>query len=110
MIQKLLMACLFVATASSCGLFIRAVSVASTSKITDVDTEGRTDVPSPYNEDNVIFKTNRAFVYAVDQLQKGRYLRFKIEMLVIPGSFNSKETRIKYNYYYNPADLDPLEL
>lgn len=75
-----------------------------------IDTEGRTDVASPYNDNNLIYKTNRTFVFEVEQRQGNRHIRFLLDMVVIPGAFNRNETKIKYKYHYQPSDLDSIEL
>lgn len=94
---------------SSCGLAIHLVSSGDTSE-EELDTEGKTNIHSPYNENNLIYKTNRVFVYEVNQTFRNRHLRFLLDLVVIPGSFNRNETRIKYKYHYNPEDLNAMEL
>ncbi len=76
----------------------------------EIDTEGKTGIASPYNDNNIIYKTNKSFMYEVDQVQTDRRLKFNIEMVVIPGAFNMHESRIKYKFYYDPKDLDSAEL
>lgn len=94
---------------SSCGFII--LKVAENKELKGpMDTEGMNNIASPYNEDNEIYKTNRVFVYEVRQKQKDRYLKFQLELLVIPGAFNLQETKIKYKYHYDPRDLTVQEL
>jgi hypothetical protein len=94
---------------SSCGLILHMVVVNSKASKGPLDTEGRTDIESPYNSDNEIYQTNRTFVYQVNQKDKNRNLKFQLELVVIPGAFNLKETKIKYKYHYNAADLTEQE-
>ncbi len=75
-----------------------------------MDTEGMTNVESPYNADNEIYITNRTFIYEVRQKEKNRNLKFQLELVVIPGAFNLQETKIKYKYHYDPNDLTEQEL
>lgn len=75
-----------------------------------MDSEGMIEIVSPYNEDNVVYQTNRTFIYEVDQHQKNRHICFQLELLVIPGAFNWEESKIKYKYHYNPSDLTQQEL
>lgn len=95
---------------SSCGLALHIVSSRANQNAEINDTQGKTNVTSPNNEDNAIYKTNRIFCYEVEQTQKGRHIRFALDMMVIPGSFNANQSKIKYNYHYNPIDLDTSEL
>lgn len=74
-----------------------------------LDTEGSTDIPSPENSDNVVYKTNRVFVYNVTQTSATRELKFKIEMIVVPGLYHG-DTKVKYKYHYDPKDLTANEL
>lgn len=108
MIKNTLFFALFIFLFSSCGLLIHLASYQAINE-KELDTEGKTDIASPYNDNNRIYQTNRSFVYEVEQWQH-RYLKFFVEMVIIPGSFNRNETRIKYKYHYNPADLNVDEL
>jgi hypothetical protein len=94
---------------SSCGFIILKVAEGKEMK-GPMDTEGMKDIESPYNSDNEIYKTNRIFVYEVNQKEKNRNLTFELELLVIPGAFNVQETKIKYKYHYDPQDLTAQEL
>lgn len=108
--KKILIPGLFICMLSSCGLVIHMVSTANSQDRTEMDTEGKQDVPSPYNDNNILFKTNRTFCYQVEQIEKGRHLFFGLDMMVIPGSFNLNQSKVKYKYHYNPLDLDSNEL
>jgi hypothetical protein len=94
---------------SSCGFIILKVAENKEMK-GPMDTEGMQDIASPYNSDNEIYTTNRVFIYEVNQKEKNRDLKFKLELLVIPGAFNLQETKIKYKYHYDPHDLTAEEL
>jgi hypothetical protein len=94
---------------SSCGFIILKVAENKEMK-GPMDTEGMSNIESPYNSDNEIYKTNRTFVYEVDQKEKQRGLKFRLELVVIPGAFNLQETKIKYKYYYDPHELTTQEL
>ncbi|HNW99571.1 MAG TPA: hypothetical protein PKK00_14285 [Bacteroidales bacterium] len=75
-----------------------------------IDSEGIDTIPSPYNEDNKIYITNRTFVYQVYQNNINRKYNFIIELKVIPGSCNSGQTKIKYKYFYRKEELTPDEI
>lgn len=63
------------------------------------DTEGKSNIKSKYNDNNIIFTNESLITYDVHQVSKNRELNFKLELLVIPGSM-SGGTKIKYKYYY----------
>lgn len=109
MLKKISCCIVFGFLFSSCGWIIHKLSAGS-GNVAEIDTEGRTDIASPYNDNNRIYKTNRTFVFEVEQKQLNRRIQFGLDMIVIPGSFNRNETRIKYKYHYNPADLNADEL
>lgn len=94
----------------SCGLIILKVADNKNRNACPMDTEGMDNIESPYNLDNTVYRTNRRFLYEVYQQEKGRSLKFKLELVVMPGVFNLAETKIKYNYYYSPEDLSSQEL
>jgi len=95
---------------SSCKLAIHMVGTKAAQNIGPIDTEGRTDIQSLSNDDNKVYKTNRCFTFQVDQYQNKKHIRFELDMLVIPGSFNLRESKVKYKYYYNPKDLTAQQL
>jgi hypothetical protein len=99
----------FVFLFSSCGFILLKVAENKEMK-GPLDTEGMSNVESPYNSDNEIYKTNRTFVYEVNQHEKNRDLKFRLELVVIPGAFNLQESKIKYKYHYDPKELTAKEL
>ena len=72
--------CLFL---SSCISFPKNIA---SEKNQVIDSEGIDTIPSPFNEDNKIYKTNKTFVYHVYQNDINREYHFNIELKVIPGS------------------------
>lgn len=109
MVRKLYFFVVLLSLCSSCGFVIHMVSSRSAGS-EEMDTEGKPGVASPYNDNNEIYKTNRKFIYEVEQWQHNRHLKFMLDMVVIPGAFNINETKIKYKYHYNPLDLNAAEL
>lgn len=95
---------------SSCKLAVDVMSSKASQNVGPIDTEGRSDIASPSNSDNKIYTTNRSFIYEVDQRQDKKHIKFELEMMVIPGSFNLNESKLKYKYYYDPKNLKPEEL
>ena len=75
-----------------------------------VDTEGIDTISSPYNFDNKVYRTNRTFVYEVNQNDIKRNYNFILELKVIPGSGNMGETKIKYKYFYKKNQLTSDEI
>ena len=69
------------------------------------DTEGQYEVPSKYNDDNVIYKTNSEFVYQVDIKSSLKDTSYFIGLKVIPGSLFD-QSKIKYKYYSNKNQLE----
>lgn len=65
----------------------------------DPDTEGKTNVKSKYNFDNVIFTQNKTYTYLVSQKNKTQDIDFELTLQTIPGDYN-RESKIKYKYYY----------
>lgn len=110
MIRAILFSFTTILLFSSCGFLVHMVTTHAQNNAGELDTEGKREVASPYNDNNVIFKTNRTFVYEVNEFQRGRHLTFLLEMVIIPGAFNVNESKIKYKYHYNPKDLDSMEL
>lgn len=101
---------MLIALFSSCGLAIHVIEKQVAKNSGPIDSEGMTEIDSPANADNIIYKTNRAFVFEVNQWQNRKHLKFELEMLVIPGSFNLKESKIKYKYRYDPNALTGEQL
>jgi hypothetical protein len=101
---------LIAALFSSCGWAIHLIGTQTTQNSGPIDTEGMTNIASPSNDDNIIYKTNRTFIFEVDQWQNKKHLKFELEMMVIPGSFNLNESKIKYKYHYDPKDLTAEQL
>lgn len=104
---KILLILLFL---SSCKLAIHMIGTQSSQYSGPIDTEGRMDIPSPSNDDNKIYTTNRSFIYEVDQYQNKKRLKFELELMVIPGSFNLNESKLKYKFRYKPEDLVAAQL
>ena len=69
------------------------------------DTEGQYEVPSKYNDDNVIYKTNSEFVYQIDIKSPLKDTSYFIVLKVIPGSLFD-QSKIKYKYYSNKNQLE----
>ena len=95
---------------SSCGFAIHLIGKQTAQNNGPVDTEGMVNIASPSNEDNLIYKTNRTFVFEVDQCVKKKHLKFELEMLIIPGSFNLDESKLKYKYHFDPQNLTDEQL
>jgi hypothetical protein len=95
---------------TSCGFAVHLIGTQTAQNSGPIDTEGMTEIASPSNNDNKIYKTNRSFIYEVHQWQNKKHIKFDIELLVIPGSFNLSESKIKYKYHYNPNDLTAEQL
>lgn len=68
------------------------------------DTEGKTEIKSKFNDDNIVYTNESSRSYEVHQTLKDREINFKLELLVIPGKM-SGGTKIKYKYYYTPEAL-----
>ncbi|MBN1598337.1 MAG: hypothetical protein JW894_08585 [Bacteroidales bacterium] len=96
---------IIISMTASCGLLIKLLSHQNGI----LDTEGMDNIESPNNDDNTIFITHRIFKYHVSQREINRCINFDLEMVVIPGYVNS-QTKIKYKYKYNPADLTQEEI
>ncbi|HET6228323.1 MAG TPA: hypothetical protein VFF27_18730 [Bacteroidia bacterium] len=94
----------------SCGLAIHFIGTQTKHDSSPIDTEGITNIASPSNDDNKIYTTNRSFIFEVNQWQNKKHIQFDLEMIVIPGSFNTNESKIKYKYHYNPKDLTTEQL
>ena len=101
---------LIICLLSSCKLAVHIINKKVDQNVGPIDTEGRTDIASPANADNKIYLTNRSFIYAVDQWQNKKHLKFELEVMVIPGSFNLSESKLKYKYHYDPIDLSAEQL
>ncbi len=86
---------------SSCSLFFKILRK-------NVDSEGKTNVKSKYNQDNVIFKNNSSITYNVQQKLKEKIIDFDLTLIVIPGKMNGG-TKIKYKYYYTSNNLTESE-
>ncbi len=74
----------------------------------DVDSEGKNEIKSKFNSDNLIFTNEKTLSYSVTQIYKEKFLDFNLELLVIPGKINGG-TKIKYKYYYPSDNLNEVE-
>jgi len=95
--NRLLLILLLVGVFSSCSKIYSVLRK-------DVDSEGKTDIKSKFNDDNKVYTTNRLFSYNVHQIDAARELNYKMELLVIPGKYNGG-TKIKYKLYYTEENL-----
>lgn len=76
------------------------------------DTEGKENIKSKYNDDNLIFKTNKEFNYKTFRIDNNDTLPAKIyssndtilvdkvQLKILPGKF-FHQTKIKWKYFYN---------
>ena len=67
MIRAILFSFTTILLFSSCGFLVHMVTTHAQNIAGELDTEGKREVASPYNDNNVIFKTNRTFVYLVNE-------------------------------------------
>lgn len=91
------------------SLWLTALSLSSCTFIyptifTNPDTENIKGVESNHNDDNIVFIVYSSFRYECVQIVDKDTIDFSMELLVIPGNFNSGTT-IKYKFQYN---LDQL--
>ena len=85
--KTILIPCIFLIV-SSCALIFNTADFE--------DTEGKQNIVSKYNDDNIVYKTYRTFVYQIDKDSISKQTSL-IHLKVLPGDL-FKQTKIKYKY------------